>query len=666
MVDIELEKGQEESVLLDRDGNIIHRFTPWNLSSGSEIPENLSNAFIAIEDERFYRHLGIDPLGVIRAAYTNFRAQEIVAGGSTITQQLAKNAFLSPERTFSRKIQELILALRLEQRYQKEEILLHYLNHIYFGHGVYGVGEAAHFFFQKEVQALKLEEMAVLAAITRAPALYSPLLRPERVLARRNLVLDKMEELEMITGQEAEKAQEAPLKVTDNPRDETTAPFFLQHIWEELQKHWKEKDEIPPGLTIHSTLDPRVQEVVEGAREVFLSTAVHPPQLAVIVLDPKKGSILALVGGKDDQESTFNRATRAQRQSGSVFKPITFAWALESGLTPLSSFYSRPTTFQTLEGNYQPQNFNAHYREREITLREALRYSDNVVAVKIQEEVTVEKTIALAQQMGIESPLPQSLSLVLGTGSVTLLEMVQAYSVFANQGFLVPAHGIKRVTTRKETLYTANWDQKRVLKEGTAFLITHMLQEVITQGTARKIRDQAPTHGAGKTGTSQQQHDAYFVGYTQEYLTGIWIGYDEPKDLGGTGGELAAPLWADIMGALDGDPSPGWVPQGVQEKSICQESHQLAGPGCPNPFQEYFLPGSSPYLYCQKHGEKKIPGNLFQKRGEKEEEGEKKTLPDENQEQGIKGEEKEQEEIQKRREEKIRRFLEDYLPNYHN
>lgn len=613
-IDIELDVEKEDTLLLDVHGEIIKILRTKRRIGRDEIPLTMKEAFIAIEDERFYRHIGLDPIGLLRAAITNLKERRIVQGGSTITQQLAKNAFLTHERTFYRKLQEMILALRLEHRYSKDEILYHYLNHIYLGHGVYGVREASLFYFSREVEELSLAEIALLAGITRAPELYSPLVHPNEALFRRNLVLDKMEDLQLIKSSEAEEARRRSLDLSIHRDEDLVAPYFQDYILEDLELIIGE-EEIPPGHTIYTTLQLEIQREVEEIASSFLwslSSYQEPPQLAILVLDPQTGEIKAMVGGRDYQESAFNRVTRAKRQSGSAFKPITFAAALEEGLTPISTFMSQPTTFSTGDTTYQPENFNQEYFYREITLREALCYSDNVVAVKIQEEITPEKTLDLAYSLGFTTPLPGSLSLVLGTGEVTPLEIAQSYSSLANGGYQVQIHGIREVRDGEKILFKQGDSKRRVLREGTSSIITSILEDVIREGTARGIRGTAPPYSAGKTGTSQENRDAWFIGYTPSLLTCIWIGYDYPKDLEATGGSLAAPLWAKIMGSIAPD-EKGWKSaESILKREICKETVLLSTESCPETIEEYFLPGTAPSMRCNKHpqSERSTPWSL--------------------------------------------------------
>lgn len=596
-LDISLELPEEDSLLLDDEGQVIHRLNNRRVVTQDEIPKRLKQAFIAIEDERFYRHWGVDPLGLLRAMIKNLQAKRILQGGSTITQQLAKIAFLSPERTFTRKLHELIIALRLEHMYTKDEILYHYLNHIYLGHGVYGLGEASSFYFDRDVQELSLEEMALLAGITQSPGRYSPLLQPEEAYYRRNLVLEKMEELMMIDPLEAQRARERPVEIPKNQEKSRVAPYFQDYIIEEMKSIL---GDTPQKTTIYTTLNLTIQREVERAIDTFLMDKENPPQVAVLVLDPHTGGIKAMVGGRDDEESFFNRATMAKRQSGSAFKPITYASALEGGLTAISSFRSTPTLFKTENGSYQPENFNKEYFYRDITLREALQYSDNVVSVKVQEEITVEETLKLAKSLGFTDHLPKTLSLVLGTGEVTPLSMALSYCSFANGGYGVKSYGIKEIKREDEVLYHRSPWKRRVLGEGTAFLITNILEGVINQGTASKIREKAPSFSAGKTGTSQDNRDAWFIGYTPSLLTCVWIGHDYPKDLKKTGGELAAPLWAKIMrGVIEEE---GWrVPPGILREEICADTLLLVEESCSKTFEEYFLVGTEPSRSCSRH-----------------------------------------------------------------
>ncbi|MEW5761989.1 MAG: penicillin-binding protein 1A [Bacillota bacterium] len=538
-----------------------------------EIPPVVKQAFLAAEDARFYQHHGIDLRAVVRAALTNLARGRVVQGGSTITQQVARNAFLSPSRTFKRKIQEAFLAVQLERHYTKDEIFAMYLNRIYFGEGAWGIGAAAKTYFNKDVGDLTLGEAALLAGLPQAPSFYSPYRNPQAALARRSTVLRLMVEQGFLAPEEAERAGREPLRLKNGmAREEKYAyPYFVDYVIQELGKKYGEAVLYRGGLRIYTTLDPRAQEAAEravGTYANFPSTVrdrqgVLQPQAAIVVLDARTGGIRALVGGREHAANlAYNRATQAYRQPGSAFKPIiAYAPAIEYlGMTPDSVVNDTAVAF----GDYRPQNYDRRYRGP-VTLRDALAYSINVPAVRLLNQVGLERAVAMARRMGITTldPRREGLSLALGglhTG-VTPLQMAAAYAVFAGGGVYVAPTAVTRITQADGTLLEeCRPAVRRVMSSRTADAVTEMLRAAVDYGTGTRARITGLAV-AGKTGTTDQGRDTWFCGYTERLVGVVWIGWDLPRPMPHTyGGTYCARIWREVMaralGVTVGPPAP--------------------------------------------------------------------------------------------------------------
>jgi len=585
------------TVLYDRDGRLIGRIGAENRESVplKSIPPVVRDAFIAIEDVRFYEHPGVDLRAIARAAWTNLRGGKVVEGGSTITQQLVKNSFLKPERTWQRKIQEVVLALMVERRFTKDEILEMYLNRIYLGEGAYGVQAAAQVYFGKNVSDLNLPEAALLAGLTKAPSLYSPFRNPEGALERRNLVLDNMLKYNLITAAQHRTARAAPLRLNPDPRarERYPYPYFVDYVTEELIARYGETAVFRGGLKVYTTLDPKLQQAAE---EVLADPRYFPkserdannvlqPQAAVAAVEPYTGYIRALVGGREHtHKRSFNRATMPPgRSPGSAFKPIIdYGPAIEFlGKAPASVVDDIPTAF----GNYAPRNYDGRYRGL-ITYREALTYSVNVAAVKVLQEVGLPQAIQFAGRLGFTAfdPARDGLSLALGgmTYGVTPLQMAAAYAAFAANGIYAAPMAITRVERPDGTYEEFRPARTRAMKPTTAYLITSMLQSVVERGTGTRAALDRPV--AGKTGTSDEGRDAWFVGYTPDLAAAVWLGYDRPRPMPLVyGGSYAAPIWKAIMSrALSGTPPRNFpVPEGIVSATVDSKSGLLPGPHTP-------------------------------------------------------------------------------------
>ncbi len=511
-----------------------------------KMPNSLVQAFIASEDRRFYQHQGIDFQGIVRASFSNLRSANLVEGGSTITQQLARILFLNQERTLWRKIKEVRLAGKIEHNLSKEQILERYLNLVYLGEGAYGVADAAWVYFSKPVSQLTLSEIATIAGLAPAPSLYSPVTNLALAQQRRNLVLQRMRDDGVITAEAAAAASSKPLVLKPSPakRLQVEAPYFTTYIQKELPKYISPEVLEVGGLTIETTLNPKWQKAAEDVVQDTVASNgrwQNFEQAALVSIDPRNGEIKALVGGKDFGKNQFNRVTQAQRQPGSTFKGFVYTAAIASGMSPYKSYVDAPLI---VEG-YEPKNYNRDFRGS-LSMRDALSASINVVALKVLLDVGFEPTINLAQQMGIKSQLHPTYSLALGSSEVNLLELSSAYGTLATQGVHTQTHGIRRILNRSgEIVYAAESKPKRVLDPGSAAIATWMLRNVVQSGTggAAQLADRPV---AGKTGTSDESRDLWFIGYIPQLVTGVWLGNDNNQPTWGSS-STAAYTWRKFM-----------------------------------------------------------------------------------------------------------------------
>ncbi|OAG28243.1 penicillin-binding protein 1A [Thermodesulfatator autotrophicus] len=522
----------------------------------SQVPPYLIQAFVSAEDARFYEHQGLDFWSILRAIIIDIKERRIVQGGSTITQQVARALLLTRERTFKRKLKEAILAWQIDSALTKDEILTIYLNQIYLGAGAYGVEAAARTYFNKHVWELTLPEAALIAGLTPAPSLYNPFRNPELALKRRAYVLKRMAEEGYISLETAQKAMASPLKL--NPGDfspKKEALYFLTVLKSRLEKKLGESL-YTGGYTIYASLDLLWQEEAQKRLKEHLKLIAKRnkqkdiPQGAIICLDNKSGAVRVLIGGRDFDHNQFNRAIQARRQPGSAFKPLIWAAALEKNLaTAASQIVDEPVVLPGAKpGSYwQPKNFDKGYLGP-ISLRTALVHSRNTAAVKLAYAVGLPDVITMAKTMGINSPLARDYSIALGSSGVSLLELVRAYSVFANQGVLNEETLVDSIFDRHGQEISWEKSSKRVLSAETAYIMEFLLHEVVRAGTGRCAK-QLGVWVAGKTGTTDNYHDAWFIGFTPEVTCGVWIGYDRIKPLGRleTGGRAACPLWVEVM-----------------------------------------------------------------------------------------------------------------------
>lgn len=595
----------------------------------AKISPHLVRAIVAAEDQRFYRHGGFDLIRVLGAGWNNLLAGRAEQGGSTITQQLARLAFLTPDKTYRRKLQEVVVAIRLERAFTKDEILELYLNKAYFGDGLHGVEAASLGYIGKHAEELDVAEAALIAGLVKSPSAYAPTASPQRALARRNLVLRVMRDAGAIDSDQFEAARREDIVLNDAlRREEAYGQYFKEEVRKQLVDLFGWERVSTEGLKVETTLDLDMQKAAEaevaeavaavekrqGARAKQLS-ASGPLQAALVSLDPHTGEVRALVGGREFDKSRFNRVTQARRQPGSAFKPFLYATALERGFTPATVLRDLSDPVLTPAGAWVPQD--GHVDEDALTIRDALRVSSNRAAVRMIEDVGIPATAEYAERFGMPG-MPQVPSLALGSGEVTMLSLVSAYGAFANDGTLVEPTLIRRVTTSAgEVLYESLPDSHPVVRPTTAFLITSMLQDVVNAGTGSAVRQLGfRLPAAGKTGTTNEYRDAWFVGYTPRLVTGVWLGYDQPRTIvaGGYAAQLAVPLWTRFMLAATRDEKPERfpTPESVTAVSICPLSGKMAIGACYGDHSisvrtEYFEPGTEPIDYCDYHLLRRAP-----------------------------------------------------------
>src|ERR671923_438188 len=524
----------------------------------AHIPQSLRDAVIATEDRRFYSHFGVDPIGIARAIYQNYRRGRIVEGGSTITQQLTKVLFLTPDKSLERKMKEAVLALELERRYPKDRILEMYLNQVYFGNGAYGVEAASRTYFGKSVTELSIKEAALLAGLPRAPTTYSPFEHSEAAKRRREVVLRRMVEYGALKDADAKRLARADLGLIPPERRRTTGQYFLDYVQQSLEAKYGADMVFKGGLSVYTTLNPAMQLAAEQAlrdglkalesRTVKGKAAEHP-EGALVTVEPQTGYVRAMVGGYDFFRSEFNRAVQARRQPGSAFKPFVYIAALESGFTAASRVEDAPVSYPVANGQvWQPVNYDRKFRGP-TTLQQAIEESVNVVTVKIQERVGLNHTIQVARRFGITSPLDLNLSLALGTSDLTLIELTSAYGALANQGQWLPPTAVRYVTDAQGKLLEEHLPEPReAVSPETAYVITHMMRGVVERGTGQAAKVLGRPIAA-KTGTTNDYSNAWFIGFTPRLATGVWVGYDLPRSLGRdeTGSRVAVPIWVAYM-----------------------------------------------------------------------------------------------------------------------
>jgi penicillin-binding protein 1A len=599
----------------------------------SDVSPNLLHAIISIEDQRFYDHGGVDVIRVFAAALNNLRVHRAAQGGSTLTQQLARQSFLSSDKTLRRKLKEAVLAWRLEREFTKDQILELYLNKVYFGDGLYGVEAASRGFFGKHARDLDVEEAALLAGLVKSPSTYAPTINLDRALARRNVVLQAMLDNNAIDRPTYEQAIRSRPRLVDTLRsEEAFGQYFKEEVRKQLVQRFGWDRVYQGGLKVYTTIDLDMQKVAEAEvgrsiaeieqrqlkRRAPVESGSDPLQAALVAMDPMTGEVRAMVGGRSFDQSRFNRATQARRQAGSAFKPFVYAAAIEQGLTAATIITGLDTPIATLQGSWVPDD---HGGNAAMTLRAALKVSSNRAAVQLLQQIGIPTAVRYAQRLGI-SNMPAVPSLALGSGEVSLVAMTSAYSAFANQGMVTPPSLIRRVDDASgQVLYMSSTREERATSESTAFIMASMMSEVIDGGTAwqaRRVGFKLPA--AGKTGTTNDYRDAWFVGFTPHLVAGVWIGYDMPRTIiaNGYAGELAVPLWGRFMAAATrGDkPDRFKMPATVVPVTVCRLSGKLATDGCRGSivfgrdgqptdrsmvYTEYFVRGTEPNDFCPLH-----------------------------------------------------------------
>jgi len=602
---------------------------------------HLIKAVLSVEDQRFYEHSGVDAIRVAAAALKNIQEGRRAEGGSTITQQLARQSFLNRDKTYRRKLKEVILAAHIETVYPKDQILELYLNKVYFGDGLYGVEAASRGYFGKSAADLTVDEAALLAGLIQSPSSYAPTVNLERAVARRNVVISAMTSTGAIDAETAASAREAEVKL-ENALEirETFGLYFKEQVRRELVDRFGWERVYQGGLKVYTTLNPALQQAAEqfvekGVADIESRREFKYPvrkdlkpkegegtaylQAALVSIDPATGHVHALVGGRDFTESRFNRATQARRQSGSAFKPFVYAAAIENGFSPASVITRLNDPIQTLQGDWVPED--EHSTASSMTLRTALRTSSNRAAVQLLNSVGIQKAVGYAERLNMGTP-PAVPSMVLGTSDVTLLALTTAYGAFAAEGTIRQPILIRRVDESDGTmLYHAEGSTHEAISPSTAYLMSSMLADVVNQGTAYRARQAGFTlPAAGKTGTTNDYRDAWFVGYTPRVVTGVWIGFDQPQTIiaNGYGGELAVPIWANFMKVATRGHKNAWLerPPDVIGVNVCRISGKLPNRGCESVevisrdgavesrsmvYTDFFVRGTQPTHVCPIH-----------------------------------------------------------------
>ncbi len=649
--------------LVSADGKIIKElfvqrrlFVPYD-----QMPQDFIQAILVTEDREFYNHWGMHLGRMFRAAFFDVISLSFSQGASTLTQQLARNLYLSPEKTIKRKLKETLTALQIERTYSKQEILEMYLTQAYFGHGAYGVEAAAQRYFSKSASELTLEECALLAGLLKAPSHYSPYQHPNAALGRRNLILKFMLDSGVINQERYQEAVSRPVMVTDRTGMDALgiAPYFTENVRIELEKLGDQYgfDYYKDGLTISTTLDSRLQACAEAAvkkqldilqkdfsQRFYQNTApqlvrkkfpklsrgesrslladhtrldsLFPEQsrvqVAFVALDPTNGHILAMIGGRDFEESKFNRATQAIRQPGSAFKPFAYTAAIDNGYPPTYRLLNQDVVvYIPGSGRWAPENYDGS-RSGLTTLREGLQRSLNLVAVRlVQEVVRPADVVRYAHQMGISTKLDEVDAIALGACGVLPIELTAAFGSYANHGILCKPLDITKIAKRDgDVLYEQAPSRKVALSEQTAYIMADMLRSVVDRGTGASIRS---TYGfrrpaAGKTGTTNEFTDAWFVGFTPQIVAGVWVGLDDPAvslGPGMAGARAALPIWANFMNAAYD--TMRWreadfvMPEGVVRLDICTDSYLKAREYCPHVIKEVFRAEDAPLDFCPVH-----------------------------------------------------------------
>lgn len=600
-------------VIVDKNGETINHTESIQVPL-EEMPTYLVEAIILAEDRHFYHHFGFDFRGMLRALIRNIEAKQLKEGASTITQQLARNLYLTHEKTWIRKLKESFYTMRLEMFYSKDTILTTYLNSIYFGHGAYGIGEASEFYFGKQVANLTIAEATMLVGIPKGPTYYSPYNNMENATNRQHFILEKLLRNNVISEADYHLAKGEELNFLENERVSAHfAAYFIDYVWQEVteQLHLSKEQLLHRNVTIHTTLDSSLQQQLE---ESLKNDVLHRDELevGVITIDAKTGAIVQMAGGKDYQVSSFNRAIASKRMVGSTFKPLLYYAALENGFTATTMLQSEPTSFLMESDVYEPSNYNGYYAYKPISLAQALALSDNIYAVKTHLFLSPEIVVETAKQFGITANLPNVASLALGSASIPLIEMVQAYSLIANGGKESPYYAIEKIVANDgKVLYEKKSTPKQqILDKKKAFLLTHLMTGMFDRRlngymevTGSSIIDQLHHEFAGKSGTTQ--FDSWMIGYSPSLVSGVWIGYDDNRPLKKWDEKaLAKNIWAEIMKQAHEHERKRLTftpPNGIIGKIIDVETGLLATEHCPTKRTTYFERGTEPTTFCSDH-----------------------------------------------------------------
>jgi penicillin-binding protein 1A len=608
----------------------------------AKVSPNLIRAVVSVEDQRFYEHSGVDAVRVAAAVVRNFEEGRRAEGGSTITQQLARQSFLTRDKTYRRKLKEVILAAYIEKMYGKDEILELYLNKVYFGGGLYGVEAASRGYLGKPASELNIAEAALLAGLIQSPSSYAPSVNLDRAVARRKVVLQSMVSAGAIDQATADRASQSPVHLVNGLEiQESSGLYFKEQVRRELVERFGWQRVYQGGLKVYTTIDADLQQAAEALVEKGVADIEHRPgfkhprrgketpikegalpqylQGALVAIDPATGYVRAMVGGRDFGESRFNRAVQAKRQAGSAFKPFVYAAALEAGYSPASVISGLNDPIATPQGGWIPED--EHSTADSMTLRTGLRTSSNRAAVQLLNSVGIKNAVGYAERLNVGTP-PSVPSLALGAGDVTLLTLTAAYGAFASQGIVRQPVLIRRVQDSDgNVLFQDPGSSHRAVSEATAFLMSSMLADVVNAGTAYRARQAGfVLPAAGKTGTTNDYVDAWFVGFTPHIVTGVWIGFDQPATIisNGYAGELAVPIWTSFMKTATKGAKPDWFerPANVVAANVCRVSGKLPNGGCNNVevvnrdglmetrsmiYTEYFVKGTQPTTLCPLH-----------------------------------------------------------------
>lgn len=604
----------ETSIVYAADGSVLaewHGEQDRTVVSYDDMPVHLRDAVIAIEDQRFWEHNGVDIEGIMRALRANTRAGEVRQGGSTITQQLVKLLFTKGERTLTRKVREALLAYELEARTDKQQVLETYLNTVYFGNGAYGVESAAKRYFDKSAVELSLSEGATLAGLIRSPSAYDPTNAPQVAEERRDLVLKAMRDQGYISDAEMTQARSVPLEVIAFRQRPKFAPYFVEYVKQDLVKRLGSERVFGGGLRVYTTLDPSIQRLAEKSARQLADE--KDPEVAIVALRHADGSVLAMVGGRDFTVSQFNLAAQGRRQPGSAFKPFVLVAALEQGVRPQQVFAATPYSVKVKDGVWNVQNYENAKTSGSMTLQAATSWSVNAVYARLIMQVGPERVVRAAKKMGITTPLDPDPAIALGglkTG-VSPLEMASAYGTIANAGLHTAPSGIVKVTDDADTVvYQPDRAADQVIKRTVAVETSLLLHDVVEKGTGTEAK--IGTWAAGKTGTTQSYRDAWFVGWTGDVTAAVWVGYPQAQvdmtNVNGirvTGGSYPARIWAGFMKGVTATRSKPLTPAsddgGQVLVTVCQDSMKLANQRCPAPVEIYLAPGLVPQDACTLH-----------------------------------------------------------------